>query len=398
MSNRCEPDFPGILVAFHCSANAGYAMNALEPTLRAVATELVGDARRVHVGYSSVDAFATAADFAANRLQVNLGDPTARVHSAIESYVRKNRIRYAIGFDQPVWQPGYAALRRGGVRRFVSYWGAPMSSVNRGWRLLAKRIEVGLRPSKPDHYIFESEGMRATGVNGRGIQRSKTSVCYLGVDTSRFVPNHDFGYVNAAFGIPHDRKIIVYAGHMEARKGVAVIVRAACELICHLGRKDVHFLFLGDRPGEADAFLGLYKDTAAFGHITFGGYRQDVEFIYPGCYAAVIASTGWDSFTLSALEFAACGLPVVVSDLPGLNEAVEPGRTGFTFRPGDHQRLAAILTTLLDSEGDRHTLARCARERVERSFSVERQRERLVQILNKAMLLSATPETPGGRP
>jgi len=60
----------------------------------------------------------------------------------------------------------------------------------------------------------------------------------------------------------------------------------------------------------------------------FGGYRSDLDLLQRGCYAGVIASTGWDSFARSGLEMQASGLPVLVSDLRGLREVMEHDVSG----------------------------------------------------------------------
>ena len=48
-----------------------------------------------------------------------------------------------------------------------------------------------------------------------------------------------------------------------------------------------------------------------------------------------------------AVEGALLGLPVIASATGGLQEIVEPGRTGFLFLPGDAGALAGHRRTLL---------------------------------------------------
>jgi glycosyltransferase involved in cell wall biosynthesis len=259
-----------------------------------------------------------------------------------------------------------------------------MSSINRGLKLVAKRLQVLLTPGKPDHFIFESEAMRETAVRGRGIPRSRTSVCYLGVDVNRFRPSAvGDDYAHRAFGIPPERKIVYYSGHFEPRKGVAVILNAARELVAERGRRDVHFLLLGNRGEETERYLPLILQTSAEHHVTFGGYRNDVDRIIPTCYVATIASTGWESFTMSALETAASGLPLVASRLQGLAETVEDGVTGFLFPPGEHAALADRLETLLDDGSLRSRMSAASRERIVRGFSREHQVRCLTETVHR---------------
>jgi glycosyltransferase involved in cell wall biosynthesis len=168
---------------------------------------------------------------------------------------------------------------------------------------------------------------------------------------------------------------------MEERKGVRVILQAAAELVNVRRRRDVHFLICGNREGEKERFDGLYRQSPAEAHITFGGYRRDIPELLPGCYAGIIASTGWDSHTLSAVEMAACGLPLLVSDLGGLKEAVVEGKTGYLFPVGDYLELADRIDDLVASPAARHTLSNNAVERARRCYSRETQKKELLRIL-----------------
>ena len=137
----------------------------------------------------------------------------------------------------------------------VSYWGAPMSSLNSGLKLLAKRVEVSLRRSKPDHFVFESEGMREAAVFGRGVPASRTSVVRLGVDLDRFRPAEDRPVpLPSELGIPDGRFVVFYSGHFEPRKGVQVIVDAARHLVEKLDDRRFHFLLCGNKGNEADPY------------------------------------------------------------------------------------------------------------------------------------------------
>jgi glycosyltransferase involved in cell wall biosynthesis len=187
--------------------------------------------------------------------------------------------------------------------------------------------------------------------------------------------------VHSELSIPEQRKVIFYAGHMEKRKGVAVIIKAAAKLINDRRRQDVHFLICGNRNNEEKVFDEYYKGTEAEDYITFGGYRNDIPDLMPGCYAAVIASTGWDSFPRSSLEMAAAGLPLLVSDLAGLNETVEPGKSGLLFKTGDATELADKIEMLLDTPERREALSKRATARVNEEFTLDIQKQQLVQVI-----------------
>ena len=373
-----------ILVVLHTRSNTGYAIAPLERVFLRMAQSLVEDGSSIHFAYRSLetgrpDTLPSGFD---NIVALDIRSRSSTDINAVADYIRRNRIRTVFAFDAPVSLPSYRPMRQAGVKRIISYQGAPMSSLFTGWKLLLRKLDVRVRPSRPEHFIFESEAMRDTAVNGRGIPRADTSVVYLGVDGERFRPIGD-GYAHRVFGIPEDRCLVVYSGHMERRKGVHVLVEAFVELVEARGRTDLHLLVLGNKPGQMERFLPLYQDTAADSHITFGGYRDDIAAIFGSADVGAIASTGWDSFTMSSVEMAASGLPLVVSDLQGLAETVEPGKTGYTFPPGDARRLADHLERLADDAALRQRLGSAARERALARYSVDRQVMELAEIVRR---------------
>jgi glycosyltransferase involved in cell wall biosynthesis len=147
------------------------------------------------------------------------------------------------------------------------------------------------------------------------------------------------------------------------------------------GSYNWHLLICGNRPGEERRFLDMLQDHPAEKLVTFCGYRNDLPSLMPACDLGLIASTGWDSFPMSALEMAACGLPLVASDLQGLPEAIEPNVTGLLFKPGDHKELAEIMNALDSDDGRLEKMSMAARERIVKEFTIELQKKRLKQTL-----------------
>lgn len=365
----------GILVYFHCESNPGYAAASHELSFLKMALQLVGSYENVHFAYPTLkDGLSpTLPRDLTNVIEFDSQSRSREHLRRVADYVQKHNIKIAFGFDQPVRSPSLKYLRKSGVQHIISYLGAPSSSINQGWKLALKRIDVALARDKPDHFIYQSEDMRRTATNGRGIPEEITSVVRSGIDTERFSPPEGRDvYAHDEFGIDKGRKIVFFSGHMENRKGVDVIIKSAVHLIDEQGRSDVHFLILGNKNGQEKAFLPLYKGTRAERHITFGGYRSDVPRLLKSCSIGFIASTGWDSFPMSSIEMAATGLPLVVSDLPGLREAVSP-ETGFHYPVGEYRSAAEHLTRLLDDELLRLRMGRLGRKRVLEHFSKAQQ-------------------------
>ena len=164
------------------------------------------------------------------------------------------------------------------------------------------------------------------------------------------------------------------------RKGVAVIMRAANHLSRSRQVDDWHVLLCGNKGDESVPYEKMLTDEAR-AHVTFAGYRSDLERLYRGCYAALIMSTGWDSFPRSGMEVQASGLPLFVSDLKGINESVQDGVTGLVLKAGDAEALASAMTRLLDDREWRDNLSLKARRRIEENFTLGKQLSELTHLV-----------------
>lgn len=379
----------GVLILIPHSSNVGFAITTLEHLFFDAAMDLTdGNRERVHFAYQDISSgrpgnfpgtFPTV--FESNLISATKDDAKRLARAA-----RGLNVDTVIGLDLPVRRPYYRPLRESGVRTIISYYGAAMSSLNGGFKLIFKRLDAKLARSRPDHFVFESKAMQATAVKGRGLPESVTSVVPLGVDTKRFKPNEvSKDYAANQFRIPSHRRIVYYSGHLHKRKGVATLFRAAVELVDHRGREDIHFLLVGNKSNEGAQFSAIYENCDAANHITLGGYRHDIPQILAGCHVGVIPSDGWDSFTQSALEIQASAIPLIVSRHQGLPETIAEGQTGYTFEPGNHKELADFIEKLFDDEDHRSNLGVAARKRIEQEYTLKVQREKFKAVLRSAV-------------
>ncbi|HYV98134.1 MAG TPA: glycosyltransferase family 4 protein [Gemmatimonadaceae bacterium] len=373
-----------ILIQLHVQSNTGFAIGPLEAAFFSMALELTGgDAKRIHFAYPTMargPSDTLPADFSQYVVtDARTEDPAACRRAG--DYVANHGIDTIFGFDQPVRRPIYRAWRDAGVKHFVSYWGGPMSSINGILKRTLKRIDVALSPTGPDHYIFESHGMAEAAVLGRGVPRSRTTVVRLGVDTDRYRPeNKDARYIFDHLRLPPGKRVFFYSGHMHSIKGVDVLMRAANTLAEFREADDWRVALFGNRNGDEQEYVNMLSAKAK-PRVVFGGYRSDLNMMHRGSYAGVIASTGWDSLALSGVEMQSSGLPLIASNIRGLQESVVPGMTGMLFPPGDHAALAAAMAAMLNDPATRDRLALQARARIEKEFSTAAQVRNLVQVM-----------------
>ena len=373
------------LFVIQFGSNVGYAIAPLETLFYEVGLHLgKGDAGLVHFAYRDLvkGRPKSLPEEFKNVFAHDVYDGSVQSTEALARYVRTHNIRFVMFFDIDPVAPVFRKLRSAGAMTLLSYYGAPVSSVMPLWKVAIKRLLLLSSGSKLDGLIFESQAMADLAIRGRGVPRHMIDIVPLGVDISKFRPGRtDYAYTTLS--IPRDQKIVIYAGHMERRKGVRTLIEAAIELVKNRKRTGVCFVICGNKGDESKEFEAMYSELHMEDKIRFGGYRNDMPQLYSSCLCGVIPSTGWDSFPRTSIEMAALGLPVVASRLQGLCEAVIDGETGLLFEPGDAMALADLLERMLDDPSLADKLGKGGRLRCERELNLEVQRSRFLDVIQK---------------
>lgn len=101
--------------------------------------------------------------------------------------------------------------------------------------------------------------------------------------------------------------------------------------------------------------------------ITWLGPIQDVVALYPQNHIAILPSYR-EGLPKSLLEAAACGKPIVTTDVPGCREVVTEGGNGFLIPPQNSQAIVDALKKLVASEELRVKMGRHSRQKAEQEF------------------------------
>ena len=201
-----------------------------------------------------------------------------------------------------------------------------------------------------DHDLFLRRGFigRENGVLIRGA----------GVDCTRFLPTPE----------PEGAPVVMLASRMLWDKGVGTFVKAA-RLLAAQGVR-ARFVLVGDTDEEN--FMAVpgaqLRAWAAEGVVEWWGVQQEMHRVLPQAAIVVLPSLR-EGLPKVLLEAAACGRPMVASDVPGCREIVRPGVTGERVPFGDARSLAEALGALLGDRARRASYGAAARAIAEAEFS-----------------------------
>jgi glycosyltransferase involved in cell wall biosynthesis len=207
---------------------------------------------------------------------------------------------------------------------------------------------------------------------------SRTESLFLipgsGVDLEKFVPSFRKKTGNVK---------ILMASRILIDKGVREYVAAARKILAL--RADVEFLLAGTPdPGNPSAIgieeIETWRDVKGFEYLN---YVENMKELLDSIDIAVLPSYR-EGLPRSLLEASACQLPCVASDVPGCNQVIEDGVTGYLVEPKKIDELALAMERLIDDPDLRKWLGLAARERVSRLFSEEMVIEQTLAIYNMA--------------
>jgi glycosyltransferase involved in cell wall biosynthesis len=197
-------------------------------------------------------------------------------------------------------------------------------------------------------------------------------------------PEMDIPAIRRRYVADHER-MVFFVGRMVHEKGVEVLVDAALEL---LGRRgDVKFVLAGDGPLRVN-LMRRVESSGMAGKFYFLGFVSDEELaeLYAAADVAVFPSL-YEPFGIVALEAMSMGKPVVVSDVGGLAEVVEPMVNGLKVPCCDPHALAGAISWILDNPDEASRMgtngARIARERYSWDVLAERTLETYRRVLRE---------------
>jgi D-inositol-3-phosphate glycosyltransferase len=162
-----------------------------------------------------------------------------------------------------------------------------------------------------------------------------------------------------------DHPVLLFVGRIQPLKGLDVAVRS----LALLERDDAELVVVGGPSGSAGPDE-LARVQALADEL---GVRDRIRFVPPQphhllstWYRAadvVVVPSRAESFGLVALEAAACGAPVVASDVGGLRTIVDHERTGLLVEPRDPAAFAGAIDALLRDPGLAAAMGAAAAER-----------------------------------
>jgi len=189
-----------------------------------------------------------------------------------------------------------------------------------------------------------------------GVKRD-IEVVHVGVDCNLFKPIKEPRRI-IEFG-NEDLRILTVARYHKY-KGLKYLIMAMKDIIYNVNAK---LYLLG--KGEEEMYLRtLTKNFGIAKYVEFISAsipNEDMPHVYSSCDIYVQPSI-IEPYGIAVLEAMACGKPVVGTNVGGMIDTIEHGKTGFRAKPANPKELAKYIVQLSDNKL-RKKMGKNARER-----------------------------------
>ncbi len=222
---------------------------------------------------------------------------------------------------------------------------------------LGYRLALGNRLSRT---IFQNEDDRTLFYKLNLVPDDQTVLIPgCGVDIDKFHP---------APSPPEGVTTIILPARLQREKGVHEFV-AAAEILAKRGIK-ARMALVGyadfDRPGGIDR--AQLEQWCSHEMVEWWGHSTDMPATFRKAHIACLPSYR-EGFPKVLVEAAACGLPIVTTDVPGCRDSVRAGETALLVPVRDAQALADALEELIADAEQRQTMGKAGRKLVETHYS-----------------------------
>lgn len=173
-----------------------------------------------------------------------------------------------------------------------------------------------------------------------------------------------------------DEFLIGSAGRLTSVKGYDKFLKMAAEIVkTHPNTK---FVLFGDGP-ERDVLERLAGDLVISDRVLFAGHRDDIY----ECIAALdlfVISSHSEGIPSVILECGLLNVPIVSTNVGGISEVIEDGKSGLLVAPNDPSILAQACVQMMNDNELRSKCIENLRKKIENDHDVKIASSKLIEL------------------
>lgn len=239
-----------------------------------------------------------------------------------------------------------------------------------------------MNSQRAEHHLFVSQYLQhELRAQSSKLASEPSSVLYDGLEIPPAPPTReDKMRSRVHLGLPLGKVLVLFAGQLVERKGVADLLHAWSQLSEESHQRSELVIVGDDIQNRGDYRKKMEHLSRDLGiSPNFAGFRRDIPEWLKASDVAVVPShvEPLGNATLEAMSY---GLPVIGSRVGGIPEMIVNGETGWLCQPKDAASLADCLNEAICNVERRSELGLSSRRRCEAVFSLKSHISAAVQV------------------
>ena len=218
----------------------------------------------------------------------------------------------------------------------------------------------------------------AESLTKAGVDKNRITIIPSGIDLAAVESAPRGSREIDAIATKH-KFLIVTAGALTGEKDFPTAIEAM--RIVHEKIPGAAVVIFGEGPERV--ILAQKITEHHLDYVYLMGYVEPIAPIFKACHLFLLTST-CEGLNTSAIEAAACGLPLVVSNVGGLPEVTEDGFNGILCPVGRPESYAAAICDLLEHEEKRNRMGDNSVEK-SRRFDIEKVIPEIVDLYKRVL-------------
>lgn len=225
--------------------------------------------------------------------------------------------------------------------------------------------------------LTTSESIRQEMI-AKGVDATKIVSIPTGIDTAKYAGGVR-GRFRASLGIPEAAPLVGQIAVLRGSKGPHIFVQAAQRLVA--AGCPAWFVLVGDGPSRSVVERLLASGPSE--RIIVAGHRSDVPDVLADLDLAVLAACQPEGVPQAVLQAFSAGVPVIASDLGGINEVAIDGRTATTLPAKNPEKLAAAIAAFLENPAPARSLVTPALDFARSHYDIQSMLDRMEQLYSE---------------
>lgn len=255
--------------------------------------------------------------------------------------------------------------------------------------------DVNVRPNLGEKYFeyFERiavnlDAVMATGGGVAekisGVRGGEVTVMGGVVDIQTFHPVADKNPIRDKLGLPQDKVIFLFAGHIIKTKGIYELVEAFQHVVNQYPLCELYFCGYGS---DFNALKKTVNESSMRDHIKIvGNVEPSLMPLWMQASDVFVLPSYCEGMPNVVMEAMACGLPVVATSVGGLPQIIGGNDGVILIDPQNITvELKKAFINLVENQRLRKKMGTAAREKAKKAFGIEENSRKVFNCLEKTI-------------